>query len=307
MAKFQIFSDSCCDLPKAIRDQYHLDYCRMNFVVDGKEYVADLDWTEVKPEEFYGFLSSGRQCKTTQVPLQEFINRFTPYLQKGIDVLYIACSSRCSGSINVFELAKQELQEKFPERKLIGIDALNCSFGEGTLAILASKKQDEGASLEEVADYVTSIRNYIMQFATVDDLKYIKNAGRIKASKAIMGTLFHKKPVFISDAHGDNYTLGTVTGTKNADLELFKGTVARLQKDKFKTVFIGQGMAKERAERLKLKIEEAFPDIEVRVCWIGPIIGTTCGPGVLAVFGYGKEVTCSGDDKAKIGLDYSRL
>ena len=307
MAKFQIFADSCCDLPREIRDQYHLDYCRMNVVVDEKEMVADLDWKEFQPEEFYGWLAAGRHCKTTQVPLTEFINRFTPYLQKGIDVLYIACSSRCSGSINVFELAKQELQEKFPERKLIGIDALNCSFGEGTLAILASKKQDEGASLEEVADYVTSIRNYIMQFATVDDLKYIKNAGRIKASKAIMGTLFHKKPVFISDAHGDNYTLGTVTGTKNADLELFKGTVERLQKDQFKTVFIGQGMAQERAERLKNKLLEAFPDIEVRVCWIGPIIGTTCGPGVLAVFGYGKEVTCSGDDKAKIGLDYSRL
>ena len=307
MAKYQIFSDSCCDLPGDIRKQYHLDYCRMNVVVDGEEKIANLDWEEFKPEEFYGWLSAGRHLKTTQVPLAEFINRFTPYLEKGIDVLYIACSSRCSGSINVFELAKAELQEKFPERKLIGIDSINCSFGEGTLAILASKKQDEGASLEETAEYITSIRNYILQFATVDDLKYIKNAGRIKASKAIMGTLFHKKPVFISDANGDNYTLGTVTGTKNADNELFKGTVARLQKDKFKTVFIGQGMAQERAERLKNRLLEAFPDIEVRVCWIGPIIGTTCGPGVLAVFGYGKEVTCSGDDKAKIGLDYSRL
>ena len=307
MAKFQIFTDSCSDLPLEDREKYHLDYCRMNVVIDGEEKVADLDWAEFKPEEFYGWLSAGRHLKTTQVPLTEFINRFTPYLEKGIDVLYIACSSKCSGSINVFELAKQQLLEQFPERKLIGIDAINCSFGEGILSILASKKQDEGASLEETAEYVLSQRNNIVQFATVDDLSYIKNAGRIKASKAIMGNLFHKKPIFISDAHGDNYTLGTVTGTKNADAELFRGLSERLLADKFNIVYIGQGMAQDRAERLKERIMEAFKDVEVRIRWIGPIIGTTCGPGVLAVFAYGKEVTCFDGDGNKPSLDYSNL
>ena len=307
MAKFQIFADSCCDLPREIRDQYHLDYCRMNVVVDEKEMVADLDWKEFKPEEFYGWLAAGRHCKTTQVPLTEFINRFTPYLEKGIDVLYIACSSRCSGSINVFELAKQQLLEQFPERKLIGIDSLNACFGEGILAILAAQKQDEGATIEEVADYILSIRNNVVQFATVETLSYIKAAGRIKASKAIMGNLFHKKPIFISDAHGDNYTLGTVTGTKAADNELFKGAVERIEEGKFNVVYIGQGMAQERAERLKERLLEAFKDIEVRICWIGPIIGTTCGPGVLAVFGFGKEVTIFDGDGKKTSLDYSTL
>ena len=307
MAKFQIFTDSCSDLPLEDREKYHLDYCRMNVVIDGEEKIADLDWPEFKPEEFYGWLASGRHLKTTQVPLTEFINRFTPYLEKGIDVLYIACSSKCSGSINVFELAKQQLLEQFPERKLIGIDAINCSFGEGILSILASQKQDEGASLEEVAEYVLGERNKIVQFATVDTLSYIKAAGRIKASKAIMGNLLHKKPIFISDAHGDNYTLGTVTGTKNADAELLRGAIERIQTENFKVVYIGQGMAQERAERLKEKLLEAFKDIEVRIRWIGPIIGTTCGPGVLAIFGYGKEVTCFDGDGNKPSLDYSRL
>ena len=307
MAKFQIFTDSCSDLPAQDRERYHIDYCRMNVVIDGEEKIADLDWAEFKPEEFYGWLAAGRHLKTTQVPLTEFVNRFTPYLEKGIDVLYIACSSKCSGSINIFELAKQQLLEQFPDRKLIGIDAINCCFGEGILTILASLKQDEGASLEEVADYVYSIRNNMMQFATVETLSYIKAAGRIKASKAILGNIFHKKPIFISDAHGDNYTLGTVTGTKAADAELLKGVIERLQADKFNVVYIGQGMAQERAERLKEKILEAFKDVEVRIRWIGPIIGTTCGPGVLAVFGYGKEVTCFDGDGNKPSLDYTNL
>ena len=307
MAKFQVFTDSCSDLPASERDRYHIDYCRMNVVIDGEEKIADLDWAEFKPEEFYGWLAAGRHLKTTQVPITEFINRFTPYLEKGIDVLYIACTSKCSGSINVFELAKQQLLEQFPDRKLIGIDSLNACFGEGILAILASQKQDEGATLEETAEYILGLRNNIVQFATVETLSYIKAAGRIKASKAIMGNLFHKKPVFISDAHGDNYTLGTVTGTKAADNELFKGAVERLQTEKFNVVYIGQGMALERAQRLKERLLEAFNDIDVRICWIGPIIGTTCGPGVLALFGFGKEVHIFDGDGNKPSLDYSTL
>ena len=307
MAKFQIFTDSCSDLPKEERDRYHIEYCRMNVVVDGEEKIADLDWSEFKPEEFYGWLAAGRHLKTTQVPIAEFVSRFTPYLEKGIDILYIACSSKCSGSINIFELAKEQLLEQFPGRKMIGIDAINCCFGEGLLSILASLKQDEGASLEEVAEYIMGERNHIVQFATVETLSYIKAAGRIKASKAILGNIFHKKPIFISDAHGDNYTLGTVTGTKAADAELFKGCIERLQLDKCKIVFIGQGMAQERAERLKEKLMDAYKDIDVRIHWIGPIIGTTCGPGVLAVFGYGKEVTCYDGDGNKPSLDYTNL
>ena len=307
MAKFQILTDSCSDLPLEIRSEYGLDYCRMNVVVDGEEKIADLDWNEFKPEEFYGWLAAGRHLKTTQVPITEFINRITPYLKQDLDILYISCSSKLSGSINIFELAKEQLLEQFPDRKLIGVDSLNACFGEGVLAILAAKKRDEGASLEETAEYVRSIRNNMFQFATVETLSYIKAAGRIKASKAIMGNLLHKKPIFISDAHGDNYTLGTVTGTKNADNELFKGVSERILRDKFDTVFIGQGMAKERAERLKERLLEAFKDIKVRICWIGPIIGTTCGPGVLAVFGYGKEVTCFDGDGNKPSLDYSTL
>ena len=307
MAKFQILTDSCSDLPLKEREAHNLDYCRMNIVLDGEERVADLDWNEYSPEELYGWLAAGRHLKTTQVPIAEFINRFTPYLEKGIDVLYIACTSKCSGSINVFEIAKEQLLEQFPDRKIIGIDSLNACLGEGLLSILASEKQKEGASIEEVERYVLSIRNNIVQFATVETLSYLKASGRIKATKAIMGNLLHKKPVFISDAHGDNYTLGTVTGTKNADAEIVKGVIARVEKERWNKVYIGQGMALERAKRIKEKIEEGIPGITAEIYWIGPVIGISCGPGVLAVFGAGKEVTCFADDGNKPSLDYSKL
>ena len=307
MAKFQIFTDSCSDLCLEDRKEFGVEYVQMHIVVDGEEMPADLDWVAYKPEEFYGWLEAGRHIKTTQVPLTEFIDRFTPFLEKGIDVLYIACSSALSGSINIFELAKQELLEKFPERKIIGVDSLCGSITEGMVVINAALKQKEGASIEEVAEYATSIRNNFLQLATVETLSYLKAAGRIKAGKAVMGNLFHKKPIFISDAHGTNYTLGTVTGTKNADNELVKGLKERLLKDKFKIVYIGQGMAQERAEKMKARLLEEIKDIEVRIRWIGPIVGTTCGPGVFAVFGYCDTIKVYDGCGVAPSLDYSAL
>jgi len=55
-------------------------------------------------------------------------------------------------------------------------------------------------------------------------------------------------------------------------------------------IFIGQGMAQERAEALKKRVEEEL-NIPATIQWIGPIVGTTCGPGIIATFCHGKEVT----------------
>lgn len=306
MSKYQIFTDSCSDLPTSLRHENGIEYCQMHCVIDGEEKPADLDWKLYSPEEFYGWMKEGKHMKTTQVPFEEFVRCLTPYLEKGIDVLYIACSHKLTGSMNIFNLVTQELKEKYPDRKMVGVDSLNSSACEGAITLEAARLQKEGKSLEEVVAWIEANRNKFNQFATVETLTYIKNAGRIKGSKALLGNLFHKKPIFISDAHGDNYTLGTVTGTKNADKLLLEGIIKRIDKENCHRVVVYQGMAQERAEKLKQSIMEAL-NIEPEIWWIGPIIGTTCGPGVLAVMCYGKEVTIYDGDGQPTPLDYSTL
>lgn len=297
MAKYQIFSDSCCDIPTDLRHAHDIEYVRMNIVVDGVEKHADLDWEEYKPEEFYGWLASGKKIKTNQIPMEEFIEKFSAALEKGLDIIYIGCSSALTGSMNVLNLCKEDILAKYPGRKIIAIDSLTAAGTLGLLVLEAAKKRDEGLSIEELEKWVEDNKFKFNQFATVDTLTYLKNAGRIKGSKAVMGNLFHKKPIFISDRKGNNYTLGTVTGTKNADAKLFEGIKNRIDKEKCNTVVICQGMAMDRALRLKKRFEDELK-VEVLIWWIGPIIGTTCGPGVLATFCYGKEVTCfEGDGK----------
>ena len=290
MAKYQIFTDSCSDLSTELRKQNNIEYVHMGLVVDGVEKTADLDWIEYSPEEFYGWLSAGKKVKTTQVSMEEFEKGFKPFLEKGIDVIYLGCSSALTGSLNMFNLVKQELQEQFPERKIIGVDTLCASVTEGILVLEAAKKQQEGLSIEELEKWVEDNKFFFNQFATVDTLKYLKDAGRIKGTAAFFGNIIGIKPIFISDRKGNNFVIKKVKGTKASLNELFELVKNALDLNKSNKIYIGQGMAQERAEGLKQRIKDEL-NIEATVLWIGPIFGTTCGPGVIATFCFGKEVT----------------
>ena len=297
MAKFQIFTDSCCDLPTATRKELGIRYFHMGLVVDGKELTADLDWVLYRPEEFYGWLSAGKKIKTTQVSYEEFKNERTPLLKAGVDILYLGCSSALTGSMNVFNLVKEELAEEFPDRKMIGVDTLLASAGLGMVSIDAKTEQDKGLSIEEVAQWVEDHKFLYNQFATVDTLKFLKDAGRVKGTAAFFGDIIGVKPIFISDRKGNNLVVTKVRGTKASLDALYQGVVDTIDTNVCKTVYIGQGMAEDKALLLKKRIEENLK-VEAKIYWIGPIVGTSCGPGVIATFCYGKEVTrFEGDGK----------
>lgn len=291
MAKFKIFTDSCSDLGTVLRKKYDIEYVHMGLVVDGEEKRADLDWQDYSPEEFYGWLKAGKKVKTTQVSVTEFLDCFRPVMREGYDVLYLGCSSALSGSVNTCEvLVKAQLLEEFPDRKVIAVDTLLASGVEGMLAIRAAELRADGKSLEEVAAWCEENKKYFNQFATVDTLTYLKEAGRIKGAKAFFGNLMGVKPIFISDAHGNNAVIKKAKGTKNSLEELIQGIKDTIDVNQYKKVFIGQGMAQERAEYIKKRLEEEL-NVEATIIWIGPIVGTTCGPGVVATFCFGKEVT----------------
>ena len=298
MAKYQIFTDSSCDISTQLRKDNNIEFFRFGLVVDGVEYPADLDWEAYSPEEFYGWLSAGKKVKTTQVSMEEVINKVRPLFEQGIDVIYIGCSSALTGSMNLFELAKTELMEQFPDRKMIGIDSLAASCTLGMMVLDAAKQQQAGLSIEELQQWVLDNRFFYNQFATVDTLTYLKAAGRIKGTAAFFGNIMGVKPIFISDRKGNNFTINKVKGTKASLNELFELVKAAVVPGETKEIFIGQGMAQERADGLKKRIEEEL-NIPAVIQWIGPIVGTTCGPGVIATFCRGAEVTRYDGDNVK--------
>ena len=298
MTNYQIFTDSSCDLSTELRKANDIEYFYFGLVVDGVEYKADLDWKEYSQIEFYGWLSQGKKVKTTQVSMEEVLNKVRPYFEKGIDVIYIGCSSALTGSMNLFELAKQQLMEEFPDRKMIGVDSLAASVTLGIMILDAAKEQRKGLSIEELEQWVYDNRFFYNQFATVDTLTYLKAAGRIKGTAAFFGNIIGIKPIFISDRKGNNLTINKVKGTKASLNELFEDVKNAIVPGVTEEIFIGQGMAQDRAELLKKRVEEEL-NMKATVLWIGPIVGTTCGPGVIATFCRGKEVTRYEGDNVK--------
>ena len=129
MRNYHILTDSCSDLTTELRNKYDIDYVQMNIVYNGKELPADLDWKTYTPKEMYDVMRGGTRITTTQVPAETFNKKFTEYAEKGVDVLYIGCSSALSGSINTGHVVANEVMEAHPEMKIICIDRLKSCMG----------------------------------------------------------------------------------------------------------------------------------------------------------------------------------
>ncbi len=295
MKNFAIIVDSTSDLNREIREQYHLDYVPMNYVVDGKEYPASLDWESHSPKVFYDMMRAGTRITTTQVPRELYTEKFSQYLKEGKDVIYIACSSALSGSVNLATVVARELAEQYPENKIYCIDSLISSLGQGSMAIHAAKLRDAGKNAAEIAEELLNIRLCFNQFGTTDTLEYLARSGRVKASKAFFGNLFGVKPILISDKIGQNYAVKKAKGSLNAKLAIVEMMAEAVEKPEEQTLYISHADDEASALLLKEKILEKIPFADVHIDYIRPIVGSCVGPGTIISFCFGKEVTIQGE------------
>lgn len=284
MKEYVILTDSCSDLGKDMRESLGIDYVQMNIVYDGKELPASLDWDLYTPAELYNIMRGGTRVTTNQVPVQTFNTAFTKYLEEGKDIVYIGCSSALSGSVNTGKVVADELAEKYPDNKIYVIDSLNSCLGEGLMVIDAAKMRAEGKTAEEVAAYIEANKLKYQQFCAVDDLTYLKRAGRVKASAAFFGNLFGVKPILISNRQGENLAVKKIKGRKNSLDEIVNMVKSSIVAPETQTVAVVHADCIKDAEYLKDKIKSEIGVKEVYVNYIGPIIGASAGPGTVAIY-----------------------
>ena len=295
MRPFAILGDSTCDLNQELRSRLDVDYVRMNFVLDGKEYPASLDWEAMSAKDFYDHMRSGKRITTTQVPAETFVSRFTEYLEKGMDVLYISCSSALSGSINTARVVAKDLLEQYPDAKIVCVDALNSSFGQGIEIMWASKMRSDGSTIDEIAAFLEKNRNCVNQIGVVEKLDYLKRAGRVTASSAFFGNLIGIKPLLISDAKGQNFAIKKVKGMSKAMEEAVEVVKERILEPEDQIIYISHADSAENAAALGKMLKEAIPCRDVFIDNIGPIVGASVGPGTLIVYYVGQEETTIGE------------
>lgn len=295
MKRFCVLSDSTCDLGLDLLEKYGIEYVRMNYVVDGDEYEASLDWEKISAKAYYDMMRSGTRIQTTQVPRNVFEEVFNAKLDAGEAIVYVGCSSALSGSVKLAQMVADEILSK-REGEIYVIDSLCSSLGQGMMAIWASELRDAGKSAAETARFIEENRLKVNQCATVGNLEYLRRAGRIKASKAFFGNLFGVKPLIISDIKGQNYALKKVKGIANARNEIANMEIEAAIDTENQTLYISHADDLEGAEQLRDVILSKAKFKDVYINTIGPIVGASVGPGTLIAFVFGKEVTIEGKD-----------
>ncbi len=280
---FEIFTDTAANLDTELKNKYGIVDIPLTYSISDTEYICNSP-EKFDDAEYYSKIKDGVKVTTSQINPQSYIEYMKPVLEKGNDVLFIGVSSGISGSFSSAKIAKEQLIDEFPERKIELVDSLGASLGEGLLVLRAAKCRENGMNLEDTAKRITGIRSKIYQFFFVDDLMHLKRTGRLSGGMAIVGSVLGIKPLLKGDENGKIVACGKARGRKQAIKALAEKYI-HLAKDTCNQIIgISYANCKEDAEYLKKLILEALPCKEVLLQKHEPVTGSHLGPGALALY-----------------------
>ena len=282
---YQIITDSCCDLTEAQLKNLQVSCANLTVMYNGENHTSFSEPAAVKA--FYDEIRSGVMATTAAANPDDWAGIMKPVLEEGRDVLVITFSGGMSTTYQSAVIASKDLQEEYPQRKIIVLDSLAAALGQGLLVYHACRKRDEGMSIDELAAWVEENKFHVAHWVTVDDLTHLKRGGRISATSAIVGSMLNIKPIIHVDNDGHLINTAKVRGRKAAMEYLVKKFTETCTD--FDTVFIGHGDCPEDAAALEAMLREAHPIQEVVTGYVGPVIGAHTGPGVLVVFFMGTQ------------------
>ncbi|MGM9614901.1 MAG: DegV family protein [Oscillospiraceae bacterium] len=284
--------ESTVDLPYAYVEGRGIPVLFYTYSVDGQEYPDDMGRDPQALPRFYEFLEAGKMPSTSQLNVYKYQEFFEELLQKG-DVLHIAFGSGMTPSVRNAVTAAELLREKYPERRLIVIDSLCSSSGYGLLVDEAADMRDRGCSMEEVEAWVLENRQKIHHQFFSTDLKYYRRSGRVSGAAAAIGAVLNICPVMRLDDGGRIIAYDKVRGKKRAIETTLQAMEAHAQGG---TQYAGKcwichSNCLAEAEQTRDAVRARFPRIQgdIRICDIGTIIASHCGPGTVAVFFIGDD------------------
>lgn len=289
--QFILSCESTVDLPYSYVSGREIPVLFYSYSVKGEEYLDDMGKDPEALSRFYRFLEE-------EIPTTSQINEYKYYdflealLKKG-DVLHIAFGSGMTPSVVNAQKAAEQLKEKFPDRKLVVIDSLCSSSGYGMLVDYAADLRDQGCSLEETEQWVMANRQNVHHQFYSTDLKYYRRSGRMSGATATVAAILGICPIMRLDDKGRILAYDKVRGKKNALKETIRVMEAHAQGgvNYAGKCYVCNSNCAAEAEELKAALKDHFPKIdgEIRICNIGTIIASHCGPGTVAVFFLGDQ------------------
>ena len=287
MNNYVIYTDSACDIYPEVLAQWGVGCVSLAFRFDHID--QDFKNEDMPIGEFYKNMRDGHVAKTNAVNSQSFREVFEKVLAEGKDLLYLGFSSGLSTTFQQGKLAAEDLAAEYPDRKIIAIDTLCASAGEGLLVKLALDKKNSGATIEETAAYVNELVPKLAHWFTVEDLVYLKRGGRVSPAVALVGGMLNIKPVMHVDDDGHLIKVGTVRGRKASLAALADKLIETADDPANGTFFISHGDCAADAQALcDMIVARGGNTVEI-VTHVGTVIGAHSGPGTMALFFVAKQ------------------
>lgn len=288
MKDFVITADSNCDLPDNFISDYHIGIIPHYYVLEEITYGDEVNMT---PKEFYNKMRTGLMPITTASNPEVIRRTFQSYIDQGYDVLHISFSSSLSGGYSNVVTGAMEICEENPGAKIIVLDTLNVSLGEGLFIIKAARMREEGKSIDEVAQWLEDNKQEFCVRFTVDDLFHLHRGGRISKTVAIVGSMINIKPILYINQEGQLVSLSSTRGRKKSLATLCHEMMNSIgkYKDTDDPICIVHGDAYDDAKYLEDLVREQLPDKPIIINDVSPSIGAHSGPGAIGLIFMGEK------------------
>ncbi len=289
MKQYILATDACSDLPLDVVKQHDIAIVPMLLEIEGKNYSHNLEEKHLKLKDFYDQLRDKKVSRTSLVNVGEFVQFFTELLKQGKDILYIALSSALSGTYQSAMMAIDMLKDDYPNQRIVAVDTLSASLGEGYLVWRAALLKKEGKPLNEVVEWLEANKYHLRHLFTVEELGTLKRGGRLSGTAAFFGTLLGVKPILHVTREGKLDVLKKSVGRKKSLTEMIEVMKDQIVVPQEQTIFIAHGDCLEEAKEVGGLINASMKVKDLFYSYIGPVIGSHSGPGTIAVFFMGKE------------------
>mgnify|MGYP001080437153 CR=1 FL=1 len=289
MRDYVLLTDSCCDLSAEMAAKLGVEILPLSLEMGGKSYRNYPDGRDIGFQEFYTRLRAGELATTSAVNVGEFEDKMRALLQTGRDILCLSFSSALSTTYQSSVIAAEELKDEFPDAKILTVDSLCASLGQGLFVYLCAQEQKKGKTIDEVKTFAEETKGRVCHWFTVDDLMYLKRGGRISATTAVLGTVMQIKPVMHMDNDGHLANVTKARGRKGSLIALAEKALTTSTDLPSQTMFICHGDCYDDAKFVADYIRERSKVQDVIINYVGPVIGSHTGPGVVSVFFLGTE------------------
>lgn len=280
----KIIADSACDLPQELVNKVGIDIIPVPITDGNSDYKDGIDITA---DILYENMKKGVIYKTSQIPLSDYIEKYTYYAKNNIPMLSVVMSSGISSSSKTSQLAINNVKELYPNAPIYTVDSKCCSLGHGYAAYMLAKSANLGHSIDELLELLSFIQENLVSTASLDDLKYVARGGRLPNVAAMIANALNIKPFLNADG-GSLQLFDKVRGTKKMYKKYIDIINERNETTDFKKdlILIEKSDDLEMAITLRDIIKEEFNLSQENFIMgtIGPTIGAHIGPGSMCMF-----------------------